>query len=53
MPTRSGSRERFHRTDVNDRTAVAGRKHGPGLVLQTQEGPLQVRVENAVPFLLG
>jgi hypothetical protein len=28
-------------------------QHGPGLVLQTQEGPLQVGVENTVPIFLG
>ena len=45
--------ERVYGTTVYDRTAMSARKDRPCLVLQTQKGALQVRVENSLPFLLG
>ena len=40
-------------TDIDDRAAMSAHEHGSRLVLQTQKGPLQVRVKNSIPFLLG
>src|ERR1019366_10801323 len=45
--------KRVYRADVDDRTAMSAREHGSGFVLQTQKGPLQVCIENSIPFLLG
>src|ERR1700694_2620990 len=50
---RRETKKRVYGTDVDDSTAMSARKHGAGLVLQTQKGTLQVRVENSIPFLLG